>query len=249
MGHHDNLIIGLGIGAIIGAALSRPSIVSPPHPSSVTKPLIGITWGGVGGDVVRRAGPNASFVKPCGLEFLLEGHKILGLLDSVTGDSTLYWKKGDEIQFGTIEDLYCKYHSSEAEKSQYKVLSLGPKNKDCIVSGNNVEPFFSDIQDASYHGIKDVWRVTLNNGKHIDVTKDHSLYAAYGHPSKMVPKSFLDIHLHKEWGIVSVDDYGFDGNMSLDNELVTLLGLWMADGAYAKNHNGTLKGLQISTGN
>jgi hypothetical protein len=60
----------------------------------------------------------------------------------------------------------------------------------------------------------------------------------------MVPKSFLDAKT-----IVSVDDYGFDGNMLLDDGLVTFLGLWIADGSYSKNANGTLNGLKISTGN
>lgn len=92
-------------------------------------------------------------------------------MDSITGDSTLYWKFGDSIHF-TVEDLYCKYHSCESERHRYKVLSVGPKNKNCVVCADNAEEFFADIQDIVYHGIKDEWRVTLHNGKRINVTKD-----------------------------------------------------------------------------
>ena len=69
MDHHDNLIIGLGIGAIIGATvLSRPSTVSSPHQVIITKILQPLRFGPV--------------VKRMGLEFAILGHKFLGLLDS-----------------------------------------------------------------------------------------------------------------------------------------------------------------------
>jgi intein/homing endonuclease len=63
---------------------------------------------------------------------------------------------------------------------------------DRVVSMENTEPFFSEIQDVCYHGIKDVYRVTLHNGKYIDVTKDHSLYASGSVTDEIIPTSFTD---------------------------------------------------------
>jgi hypothetical protein len=83
-------------------------------------------------------------------------------------------QKNGEIRYGTIKDLFSRYHSSEGERTQYKVLSIrrNPQINGHIVSPNNAQPFFSDIQDVSYHAIRNVWRVTLHNGNHIDVAKD-----------------------------------------------------------------------------
>jgi len=43
------------------------------------------------------------------LKFVLGDTPTLLMMDSVAGDSRLYWQKDDEIHFGTIEDLQISF--------------------------------------------------------------------------------------------------------------------------------------------
>jgi intein/homing endonuclease len=101
--------------------------------------------------------------------------------DSVSNDTTLYWKEGENLKFGTIEDLFLCYNNS-VTKDNFYVLSgyrrkdaFGNKPKDKF-SPKTIDIGFSRIYDVMYHGIKPVWRVELRNDKSIEVTEDHSLF-------------------------------------------------------------------------
>lgn len=158
------------------------------------------------------------------------------IADSVTGDSMIYWKEGNEnVKYGSIEDLFLSYHDS-VERDLFQVLSLENKNAD------KAKVAFKPISDVSYHGIKDVWKVTLRNGKTVEVTKDHSLMTAFNYKQEIKPRSFEDI---KEKGaVISVDNYEFDlPKIPIDNNMLTFMGLWMADGSLDN-----LSSVRISTG-
>jgi intein/homing endonuclease len=97
-----------------------------------------------------------------------------------------------------------------------------------------------------YHGVKPVWRVTLHNGKSIEITEDHSLFSLTGGWSSnaIFPSVLKDLK-----NIVTVEDYGFGGKeLDIPDDYLTLLGLWMADGSYERD-GARIKGIDISTGN
>ncbi|MGC2573355.1 MAG: hypothetical protein WA364_17715 [Candidatus Nitrosopolaris sp.] len=129
--------------------------------------------------------------------------------DSVAGDSTrLYWREGNNLKFGNMEDLFLDCNNS-TDKNEFYVLSgyrrkdaegNKPKNRFSIYTA---EIGFSQIKNVMYHGIKPVWKVELRNGKSIEVTKDHSIFCArMGHVNYLVPMA-----LDYLGNVVSVDNY------------------------------------------
>ncbi|NOJ30487.1 MAG: hypothetical protein DA328_10010 [Nitrososphaeraceae archaeon] len=175
---------------------------------------------------------------------------IQALVDSVTGDSRLYWKIGDDLKFGTMEDLFSSYMSA-INKDEYKILSvkrdgkLPYNNKTPILNCNNIKPCFIPIQDVVYHGIKPVYKITLRNGKTIKITKDHCLFHnEKGSYQTEIKSTTLD----KLKSVVSVDNYLFEGNpIPYTDDILTFMGLWMADGSFSKNDT-KIRGVHISTG-
>jgi hypothetical protein len=88
MSEVEEELIGLMIGAALGVSVTQmppsPSVYQDRHHHPpITKSLIPITWTGSGhNNTVRRADEDSLFVKKTGLEFVIRGHKFLGLLDS-----------------------------------------------------------------------------------------------------------------------------------------------------------------------
>lgn len=161
------------------------------------------------------------------------------IADSVTGDSMLYWKEDNELKYGSMEELFINYHDS-LQKDLFQVLTV--ENN----SANTAKIVFKPISDVTYHGIKDVWKVIIRNGKSIKVTQDHSLIAADAYSKKMTAKSFNDIGI--KGAVISVDDYNIDNKkIPIDNNMLTFMGLWMADGSYEKLGK-KISGIRISTG-
>jgi intein/homing endonuclease len=175
-------------------------------------------------------------------------------MDSVTGDCTLYWSVGDQIKFGTMEDLFLSYNASE-DKSLFKVLSAksGP-NTNRIMSAQNMDVCFADIKGVFYHGIKPVWKMTLHNGKTIGVTKDHSIFYGKYYDSQIEAIPLFE--LGERANVVSIDEYDLQipSTSGYNNDFLAFMGLWMADGSYYKTYNKIdqkrrLYGVGISTGN
>lgn len=173
--------------------------------------------------------------------------------DSVTGDCSIYWKEGDELRFGTMDELFLVYNTSD-KKSVFKILSAraGP-NPNRVMSAQNIEICFSDIGGMVYHGIRPVWRMTLHNGKTIGITRGHSIFYSKAYDSQLKATALFDLESNDR--VVSIDEYNINiQSMSdYDNDFLTFMGLWMADGSYyktyGKNHpQGRLYGVNISTG-
>jgi intein/homing endonuclease len=163
--------------------------------------------------------------------------------DSVTGDARMYYLENGNLKFGTVLDVFNSFKSgNEVEVlSVKKVCRNYPNGYPSIRTG---VVCFSKVVDAVYHGVKPVWKVTLHNGKTIEVTKDHSLFTAPNFWSMFIPRKLEELDR-----VVSVDDYGFEGiALPYDDDLLTFLGLWIADGSYVKK-DGKVIGLSISTGN
>lgn len=172
------------------------------------------------------------------------------IMDSITGESKMYWKIGEELKYGTMEDLFCSYIASN-EKEKYRVLSVKTKkntrNKRKLrFSANNIEPYFAPIKDVVYHGIKPVWKVTLRNGKTIEVTEDHGIFH---NPKGTYQTELVSAPLNELKSVVSIDNYGFEGKkIPIENDMLTFMGLWMADGNYGRNYKRQVNGVYISTG-
>ena len=181
-------------------------------------------------------------------------HAVRGILDSITGDARLYWKEGDALKFGTMEDLFLAYNDT-SNHSGFKILSVRRRpdviiRKDrAVLCANNIEPYFQPIKAVIEHGIRPVWQVTLHNGKRVQITEDHSLLCSTGYS-----KGICTRKVHELTGVISIDNYGIDTASQHDKELLTLMGLWVADGSIArtwtrgKKHK-NLSAVNISTGN
>jgi hypothetical protein len=183
--------------------------------------------------------------------------------DSVSNDTRLYWKEDDKLMFGTMDDLFLSYTNS-TNKNQFYILS-GYRKPDAFhnkpldrFSPNTIKIGFTNIRNVMFHGIKPVWRVELRNGKHIEVTEDHSLFgfdkmdASYDHFLTSQPFDGLK-------SITSIDNYNIHSNIELDDNICIFSGLWLADGSYMYCPKGTyhrgekyekrINGVSISTGN
>lgn len=164
------------------------------------------------------------------------------MVDSVASDTKLYWKSNDRLRYGTIEDLFLEYTNS-FERDSFKVQTITGR------SMNDSSIGFEDLLDVVYHGIKDVYKVTLRNGKTVKITEDHSLMCANGYHTKIIPQSF-----NESPRVISVDNYNMVNGESefapYDDKTLTFMGLWMADGSYrhlSRKSDRELSGVQIST--
>jgi intein/homing endonuclease len=172
--------------------------------------------------------------------------------DSVTKDARLYWKVDDKLKFGTMEELFNSYNS---EQKTYQVLSIRrkegqkpPVNGKYSVNLDNAEVCFQNILGVTDHGVKPVYKVTFRNGKTVKVTKDHCLYGASNYGGNITAQTIEELKK-----VVSIDNYESVINEEIcesfpyDNDMITFLGLWIADGSYQKD-NTELSGIRISTG-
>lgn len=115
--------------------------------------------------------------------------------------TTLYWREGDELKYGAMDDLFLSY-SRSTNKEDFYVLSgyrrTGANWNQFLsqdtgkFSINTVEIGWSSY-NVVYHNIRPVWRVTLRNGKTIEVTKDLSLFTEVGEECCLVDRP-LDQH-------------------------------------------------------
>jgi intein/homing endonuclease len=169
--------------------------------------------------------------------------------DSVCGDSRMFYLENGNLKFGTIEEVY----KSSVSGNQISVPTL--RRNGLVEKPKARYPTLGDAcvdftkASVVYHGVKPVWRVTLHNGKSIEITEDHSLFSAKksGPTYAMFPSVLKDLK-----NIVTVEDYGFGGKeLDIPDDYLTLLGLWMADGSYIRDSAcvGGIKGIAISTGN
>jgi intein/homing endonuclease len=167
--------------------------------------------------------------------------------DSITGDARTYYLENDMLKFGTIEEIYNSFNKG----NQISILTLKRKRDD-----NSIKTKYPTLGDAYvsfskslvlYHGLKHVWKVTLHNGKTIEITEDHSLFTTTGGSPT---NTFYPSTLKELKNVVTVEDYDFEGiELNITDDFLILLGLWMADGSYEKREDGRIKGICISTGN
>jgi intein/homing endonuclease len=164
--------------------------------------------------------------------------------DSITGEARMFYKENGVLKYGTVEEVYNSFRSGNSIEvlTVKKACQNYPNGYPSMKTG---VPCFSKIVDAVYHGIKPVWRVTLNNGKTIEVTKDHSLFTL---SPRYMTNQFTTKTLEEIDNVISVDNYLFEGKeIDVDDDMLVFLGLWMADGSYIKKE-GRIEGVSISTG-
>lgn len=174
--------------------------------------------------------------------------------DSVNKDTMVYYKVNGTTKYDTIENLYKEYNNQKP-KHNFKILTVSKNNKILgkgYPSIKNSKVVFKEISNVIDHGMKDVWKVTLNNGKEIKVTKDHSLMGFKNDKSSNTSTA-NPLNLEEIDSVFSCIDYtsyqGYFGQpLGVDNKLLKLAGLWMGDGSYIRGRNG-IEGIYISTGN
>lgn len=179
--------------------------------------------------------------------------------DSVTGDSKLYAKTNGKLFFGTVEELEHKIVGHTIQEKYGKQI-IKPKDKLEVLSVEGGSKKESKVvwKQAKYfikHYVeKPVLQIILRTGKSIKVTGDHSLFKRiitnrYIGNYKSTPIEKIApckaSELNKIDSVWCVDDYSFDvPDHQIDDDLLVLIGLWLADGCYDHTH-----GIHISTGN
>jgi intein/homing endonuclease len=158
----------------------------------------------------------------------------------------MFYLENGNLKFGTIEEIYKSFTSGN--QISVPTLKKGSHIKEARARYPTFGDAYLDFTKAMvvYHGVKPVWRVTLHNGKSIEITEDHSLFSPTGGSptNAMFPSVLKDLK-----NVVTVEDYGFEGKeLNISDDLLTLLGLWIADGSYEKK-DGRIGGIAISTGN
>lgn len=111
--------------------------------------------------------------------------------DSVANDTRLKWKEGEQLRFGTMEDLFSSY-SNSAKKDIFYVLSAV-----------DMDIEFSRIHNVVYHGKREVWKIDLYDDKSIEITEDHSLLCM--HDNYLIAKPLGSFE-----NVISVDDKTLD---------------------------------------
>jgi len=170
--------------------------------------------------------------------------------DSVSEDTRLYWKENGILKFSKISSLY----DSFVKGNKIEVLTAKIREKHC--KNINLRPIFTapfgeivweQITDCWYRGMKEVYRVELNNGKSIEITKNHSLFGRLKQASvtnKIVPVSLMEIEENKESVVASIElEINDCCEFDIDDDFLTLCGLWLADGCYDRDTK-----IKISTG-
>ena len=101
------------------------------------------------------------------------------VVDSISEDTRLYWRENGVLRFGTVGELYRSF----ARGAKIEVLSVGKRYSynfnpramsNPYPSMKTAEVAFAEVRNVFYGGVKPVWRVTLRNGKCIEVTEGHS---------------------------------------------------------------------------
>ena len=154
--------------------------------------------------------------------------------DSITGQSSMYWRKNSHLQYGNMAELFKDFVANRSN-SIFEVLSSGSKTiKNSCITWERV----SEVID---HGIKPVFEISLSSGKSVQITKDHSLFYSEGY--EIYPIDLAKLTNEKRLVCTRKTDFFEGEEKNIDDFLLVLGGLWIADGSYYKT--GTL----ISTGN
>lgn len=173
----------------------------------------------------------------------LEQNAFCVVSDSISFDSKMYWKQSGILKFGTIEKLYKNFNKND----EFEIASIERIKKygtEKFPSVSTTKLIWAKIVQVWDHGYKDVYKVTLHNGKQIKVTKDHSLFSEEKFNMILKPKTIFDAE-----NFISVDfPINIECNINHEKlEFLKLCGLWIADGSWCGGKK-TLSGLCISTG-
>jgi DNA polymerase I len=82
---------------------------------------------------------------------------------SVDGKTPILANVNDVIKFSTVEQVYREFHENN---SIVKLLTIT----------NGLQGVWSPISDATKHTVKNVYKITTNNGRVLTLSGDHSVY-------------------------------------------------------------------------
>jgi len=154
--------------------------------------------------------------------------------DSLTGQSSMYWKKDGHLKYGNMKDLYEDFYANQA-KSSFEILSSIDKK----IKGSRIS--WQKVSDVKRQGIKAVYEITVSSAKSVEVTKDHSLFYSEGY--QFYPIDLSRLNTDKRLVCSAKLDFFEGEEKNVEDYLLVLGGLWIADGSYYKTS------IQISTGN
>lgn len=176
--------------------------------------------------------------------------------DSILGDSTLYYRINGELGYGTIEDLYAKASPERVIKESGKEFMIPTEKIEVLtLDGDyqeNAKIRFGRVSTLISHEVeKDIYQITLRTNRQISTTGDHSLIARGPVKGKGVSIKAVETRkLSRKDAVFCVRDYCFDNKeikkhntIKVDDDLLLLGGLWLADGCYALDRK-----IIISTG-
>ena len=110
---------------------------------------------------------------------IMKSHRIVTVEDSVTGDSSIMYKKEGKVKYGEIGDLVDSLMEKYGEdnSADRDVLRSNPENVKVLSMDEEGQVCWNDVSLFMRHDVeKPIYEVETRTGRKIKVTEDHSLF-------------------------------------------------------------------------
>jgi len=117
---------------------------------------------------------------------IMKNHRIVTVEDSVTGDSSIMYRKEGELRYGEIGDLIDKQLDRyDVEEGERDVLRENPDDVKVLSMDNSGNIRWSRASLFMRHEVeKPIYEIETRTGRKIKVTEDHSIFGM-GEDAKM----------------------------------------------------------------
>ena len=121
---------------------------------------------------------------------------ISGPAGCLTGDTIIKYNRAKTAREGKLKNMYTSFHKAPVKGSNGWDRSISTKVRSYISSENRVK--LNDVEDIVYSGKKDVYCLTLADGKTLKATADHQV---------MTKDGFVQLKNLKKGSLVMVENF------------------------------------------
>ncbi|MFB6175466.1 MAG: ATPase, T2SS/T4P/T4SS family, partial [Candidatus Nanohalobium sp.] len=109
---------------------------------------------------------------------IMKSHRIVTVEDSVTGDSSIVYRKNGEVKYGEIGELIDEQlEAYGAQGGERDVLRRNPENVKVLSMDDSGNTRWSDASLFMRHDVeKPIYEIETRTGRKIKVTEDHSVF-------------------------------------------------------------------------
>ncbi|MFB6100355.1 MAG: LAGLIDADG family homing endonuclease [Candidatus Nanohalobium sp.] len=121
---------------------------------------------------------NTSLLSASMLE-IMKNHRIVSVEDSVTGDSSIIYRKDSEVRYGEIGDLIDTQieEKGSEDRGGRDVLPENPDNVKVLSMDDSGNMRWSDASLFMRHDVeKPIYEIETRTGRKLKVTEDHSVF-------------------------------------------------------------------------